>query len=377
MSEGSHRSAPASAGPEGIGLVVPHAAVLLPAGVGSGAVARVWDILAGSDVQAESLVAVLPLRGDAEVPSFGIAVHDGDGPDGARLQVVLRGDAVIDVAADGGIRRIDARGAVPFYLATLDRVAAYRLGRTADAVAADVLDALPILAGAVVCGQVAWSRLAGDAPPSGRRRRGAHARPDAEAAAPAEAQEPAHAVPPTTAPAPAPAPASAPATAPAPAPAVSEASARARSAAAPTAAIPTAPADDGDLSSLPVHAFRIVPADPARRSDPEGPADAERIPLDVPAVVGRRPRPPRVVRGAAPRLVAVASPLGEISGTHVGIRQEGGAVVVTDLDSTNGTAVLVPGAERLALHRGESLVVVPGTRVDIGDGVVLEILPAR
>ncbi|KZC93744.1 MULTISPECIES: hypothetical protein [Clavibacter] len=363
MSEGSHRSAPASAGPEGIGLVVPHAAVLLPAGVGSGAVARVWDILAGSDVQAESLVAVLPLRGDAEVPSFGIAVHDGDGPDGARLQVVLRGDAVIDVAADGGIRRIDARGAVPFYLATLDRVAAYRLGRTADAVAADVLDALPILAGAVVCGQVAWSRLAGDAPPSGRRRRGAHARPDAEAAAPAEAPEPAHAVP--------------PATAPAPAPAVSEASARARSAAAPTAAIPTAPAGDGDLAPLPVHAFRIVPADPARRSDPEGPADAERIPLDVPAVVGRRPRPPRVVRGAAPRLVAVASPLGEISGTHVGIRQEGGAVVVTDLDSTNGTAVLVPGAERLALHRGESLVVVPGTRVDIGDGVVLEILPAR
>jgi hypothetical protein len=51
--------------------------------------------------------------------------------------------------------------------------------------------------------------------------------------------------------------------------------------------------------------------------------------------------------------------------------------VVTDLGSTNGTAVLAPGADRLALRPGESLVVVPGTRVDIGDGVVLEILAAR
>ncbi|WP_414172672.1 FHA domain-containing protein [Clavibacter tessellarius] len=367
MSEGSHRSAPASAGPAGVGVVVPHAAVLLPAGVAADAVARVWETLAGSDVRAESLVAVLPLRGDAEVASFGIAVHDEDGPDGARLQVVLRGDAVIDVAADGEVRRIDARGAVPFYLATLDRVVAYRLGRAVDGVAADVVDALPVVAGAVACGQVAWSRGAGNAPSSGRRRRGAHAGPDDVAEAPAVAAEPADAV----------------ASDPAVAPSVSEASARARQAAVATAAIPTAPADDDQAAPLPVHAFRIVPADETGRIDPGAPAratrssDPERIPLDVPAVIGRRPRPPRVVRGAAPRLVTVPSPLGEVSSTHLGIRQEGGAVVVTDLDSTNGTAVLVPGAERLALHRGESLVVVPGTRVDVGDGVVLEILPAR
>ncbi len=50
---------------------------------------------------------------------------------------------------------------------------------------------------------------------------------------------------------------------------------------------------------------------------------------------------------------------------------------MTDLDSTNGTVVLAPGAEHLALRPGESLVVVPGTRIDIGDGVVLEILSAR
>ena len=67
-----------------------------------------------------------------------------------------------------------------------------------------------------------------------------------------------------------------------------------------TAAIPTAPADDDQAAPLPVHAFRIVPADEVGRIDPGASSgatrssDPERIPLDVPAVVGRRPRPPRM-----------------------------------------------------------------------------------
>jgi hypothetical protein len=116
----------------------------------------------------------------------------------------------------------------------------------------------------------------------------------------------------------------------------------------------------GDLA---VYSFRI--------------GDQEPIPLDVPAYVGRRPTSPRIPGGRFPRLVKVVSPLREVSGTHVEVRQHGASVVVTDLKSTNGTIVLMPGATPLKLRQGESVVVLPGTVVDIGDGNILEILPIR
>jgi hypothetical protein len=101
------------------------------------------------------------------------------------------------------------------------------------------------------------------------------------------------------------------------------------------------------------------------------------IPLDVPAFIGRRPVPPRVPGVVAPRLVRVPSPLQEVSGTHLEVSQQGSSVVLTDLKSTNGTIVRMPGVPPLKLRQGESVVVLPGTLVDIGDGNVLEILPMR
>ncbi|MBC7443374.1 MAG: FHA domain-containing protein, partial [Ramlibacter sp.] len=65
-----------------------------------------------------------------------------------------------------------------------------------------------------------------------------------------------------------------------------------------------------------------------------------------------------------------------VSGTHLEIKQEGESVVVTDLGSTNGTIVTAPRARAARLRPGGSLVVLPGTRVDIGDGNIIEILPA-
>lgn len=99
------------------------------------------------------------------------------------------------------------------------------------------------------------------------------------------------------------------------------------------------------------------------------------VTLEVPLVIGRRPSAPRVVSGAAPRLTVVTSPHSEVSATHVEIRQEGSAVVVTDLRSTNGTRVTIPGRQPVSLRQGESIVVLAGTIVDIGDGNRLEILP--
>ena len=104
---------------------------------------------------------------------------------------------------------------------------------------------------------------------------------------------------------------------------------------------------------------------------------AEPIPLDVPAYIGRRPSSPRISMGAAPRLVTVRSPQREVSGTHLEVRQVGASVVVTDLRSTNGSVVSAPGVAPRKLRQGESVVVSPGTLVDIGDGNIVEILPRR
>ncbi len=126
---------------------------------------------------------------------------------------------------------------------------------------------------------------------------------------------------------------------------------------APRAGLPTAPA------GLTVPWYRIK----VNRLAP--------IPLDVPALIGRRPVPPRVTLGGQPRLVRVPSPGREVSGTHLELRQHGASVIVTDLRSTNGTVVSIPGSLSQKLRQGESFVVSAGTVVDIGDGNTIEILP--
>ncbi|CAN5257378.1 hypothetical protein BH09ACT1_BH09ACT1_24050 [soil metagenome] len=97
--------------------------------------------------------------------------------------------------------------------------------------------------------------------------------------------------------------------------------------------------------------------------------------LEVPVIIGRRPSMPRIATGRPLRLVPVLSPTSEVSSTHLELRQHGTSVVVTDLRSTNGTIVTVPGVAALKLHQGESVVVSAGTLVDIGDDNIIEILP--
>jgi hypothetical protein len=104
---------------------------------------------------------------------------------------------------------------------------------------------------------------------------------------------------------------------------------------------------------------------------------SEPILLDRPCVIGRRPSAPRIAQGPSPRLVRVHSPLKEVSSTHLEVRQLGSSVVVTDLRSTNGSVVMVPGRVPRKLRQGESLVVSPGTLVDIGDDNILKILPIQ
>lgn len=106
-------------------------------------------------------------------------------------------------------------------------------------------------------------------------------------------------------------------------------------------------------------------------------ARSEPIALDTPCYVGRNPSAPRVSTGTVPRLVSVPSPRKEVSATHLEVRQLGASVIVTDLRSTNGSVVLLPGSAPRKLRQGESVVVSPGTLVDIGDDNILQILPAQ
>jgi hypothetical protein len=96
--------------------------------------------------------------------------------------------------------------------------------------------------------------------------------------------------------------------------------------------------------------------------------------LEVPVIVGRRPRTPRIIDGPPPRLLPVDSPKKEVSASHLRIRQLGSSLVITDLRSTNGSIVTVPGAAPRRLRQGESVVVGAGSLVDIGDGNVVEVL---
>lgn len=102
--------------------------------------------------------------------------------------------------------------------------------------------------------------------------------------------------------------------------------------------------------------------------------DGSEVPVDVPVYVGRRPSVPRIHTGPAPRLVTLPSPGKELSATHVELRVVGGALVAADMRSTNGTDVHLPGSAPRTLLRGETAVVVPGTRIDLGEGNVLLVL---
>jgi hypothetical protein len=105
--------------------------------------------------------------------------------------------------------------------------------------------------------------------------------------------------------------------------------------------------------------------------------DAAPIALDGVVFVGRKPVLPRIAQAQHPRLVTVASPTAEVSKTHLELRQRGANVVITDLRSTNGSVVVIPGNPPRKMRQGESVVVTPGTFIDIGDGNLIEILAER
>jgi len=339
---------------------------------------------ADDTVTVEALVGMIPLGGADAVESFAIVWWPGPGTD--EVTAVVRGDAVVDLTSPGGTRRFDARGIRPWHLADFGAVIALRV-TNADA----PLDRLgesgdPVghARAGVRASAVEWSA----APPRPRRPDAAVTDADtvllprphdpdtvrsaAEevpvAGEPADGNADADTVrrpgrPPTRTPNPLREP-SDPVAAPAePTEPMAERAAAASAAPSGAAAEHAAAASARPTAAPDVPAFRIGGGEPH--------------PVTGPVLIGRRPFAPRVPdpHGLAPELVTVASPRAVVSGTHLELRVEGTRVVATDLRSTNGTIVRSATGTR-RMRAGESIVVAPGTRLDLGDDTIIEILPA-
>lgn len=93
--------------------------------------------------------------------------------------------------------------------------------------------------------------------------------------------------------------------------------------------------------------------------------------LDRTVIVGRAPSATRVTGGELPKLLTMSTPNQDISRTHAQLAVEGGTVVVTDLHSSNGTFVTLPGRAPQKLRGGEPTTVIVGTIIDLGDGATL------
>lgn len=93
------------------------------------------------------------------------------------------------------------------------------------------------------------------------------------------------------------------------------------------------------------------------------------IPLDRNVLIGRQPTPDRLVDGTRPHVVKVPSPEKEISRNHLEVRLDDWHVLVTDLNSTNGTILTRIGRAPERIRPGQAMMIEPGTRVSLADDV--------
>lgn len=325
----------------------------------------------------EALVGLIPIGRENPVESFALVWWGDDEP--TAVTAVVRGDAVVDLDSPGGSRRFDARGIQPWHLADFRDVVALRLTGSGTPLgplgvaAHDVHHARASLRASAV----EWSSVP----------RRPSATDDASAVVPVPAAKPGDLD------------EFAADTALRPRPSAIDADTvlTPRPAAKPEPrATPTMPIDvqlDGlepGVPSVPMaHPMpsrRLADAAPfaaPMETDPVPAGPRYRIvdqpprSLTVPVLIGRRPLPPPIGRaGAAPELVTVDSPTAAVSGTHLELRLEGERLVATDLRSTNGTIVHTARGSR-RMRAGESIVVTPGTTLDLGDDTIVEILPAH
>ncbi len=93
------------------------------------------------------------------------------------------------------------------------------------------------------------------------------------------------------------------------------------------------------------------------------------VELDRSLLVGRNPKRRDGDDPSAVGLVVVPDEGRALSRTHVEIALNDWQITVVDLGSTNGTVVEAPGEPAVRLRAGEKHIVLPGTRVSLGDEI--------
>ncbi|MFB9310415.1 hypothetical protein BJY17_000133 [Agromyces hippuratus] len=290
----------------------------------------------------EALVGLVPSGRVDPVESFGLVWWAEAEAEATSVTVVVRGDAVVDLASPGGSRRFDARGIRPWHLADFDDVVALRITDAATPLEREQTAGEPVVPrrASLRASSVEWS-----------------------AAGPADA--------------PAPTPWLDADTLLAPRQREADLAASVADTVITPRQVRRVPDATGTTPTDSPASPTAAAADPA----PNGPrfriGDGRPVTVTAPVLIGRKPLPPRIAgSGMPPELLTVESPAAIVSGTHLELRVVGTRLVATDLHSTNGTVLRTASGTR-RLRAGESVVVLPGTRLDLGDDTIIEILLAQ
>jgi hypothetical protein len=99
-------------------------------------------------------------------------------------------------------------------------------------------------------------------------------------------------------------------------------------------------------------------------------SDGSQVELDRSVLIGRQPTASRFSADELPHLLRVGGQQQDISRTHAEVRVEDWNVLVVDL-SSNGTWLVRPGVDPQRLHRDEPVLVLPGSVLDLGDGITI------
>ncbi|PWC07512.1 FHA domain-containing protein [Mycetocola zhujimingii] len=393
-------------------------------------VEALWALVRDGSATFDQVTSKVPNARDGAPASFVVVelLDDGDEAGGPAITLLVHGDGVLDLQSNGEWRRVAPPAGQAWLRDSVSGVSALATGAlTSDPGSPAGGVSFPLGAGVIVANRIDWSTLASRTDAAASAVAAQADRDAATVAPPAEAD--AHAAPaqPPVAEAPVarvPAGAPAPAAGASPVPPVDVSIATA----AGQPPVPPAPAPAGTppLTHRPAATRQYSPAetdtiirppvkrvkaqdDPQMRHDgqtvlrrdiappiedetvlreaPLVPDDPKTLlygfringgqayPLDAVHYFGRNPRQPRIPLPDPSRLVPVVSASKSVSATHLEIKQIGDSIVATDLKSTNGTSVIAPQSHWQRLRAGESVVVIPGTFIDIGDGNVIEILP--